>query len=49
MVLYCELISHRGSWKINAAGCRALAQCSSGAVASLLAPSAPAAQQQCVA
>lgn len=36
-MLYCELISHRGSWAINAAGCRALAECSIAATTMLLA------------
>lgn len=40
VLLYCELISHRGSWKINAGGCRALAESSAAAAATLLSPSA---------
>lgn len=46
VVLYCELISHRGSWQINAAGCRALAESSASAAAALLSSSAPAALQR---
>lgn len=36
IVLYCELISHRGSWSINAGGCRALAECSLAATTALV-------------
>jgi hypothetical protein len=36
VVLYCELISHRGSWVINKSGCRALADCTARAATVLL-------------
>lgn len=49
VVLYCELISHRGSWRINAAGCRALAESSTAATAALLSSGgAPGPMQRCV-
>lgn len=49
VVLYCELISHRGSWRINAAGCRALADSSMSAAAALLSSGgAPGPLQRCV-
>lgn len=49
VVLYCELISHRGSWRINAAGCRALAESSAAATAALLSSGgAPGPMQRCV-
>ena len=50
VVLYCELISHRGSWRINAAGCRALAESSAAAAGALLSGSggAPGALQRWV-
>lgn len=46
VVLYCELISHRGAWSINAGGCRGLAESGSAAAAALLSRGTqPAAQQ----
>lgn len=47
VVLYCELISHRGSWRVNAAGCRALAESSAAATTTLLSPGAPQSLQRC--
>ena len=49
VLLYCEVISHRGSWGISASGCRALAESSAAAAAALLSPAAPAAMQRWVA
>ncbi|KAL4423876.1 hypothetical protein ABPG75_001177 [Micractinium tetrahymenae] len=46
VVLYCELISHRGSWAVNAAGCRALAECSIAATTMLLSREARPALQR---
>lgn len=46
IVLYCELISHRGSWAVNAAGCRALAECSIAATTMLLSREARQALQR---
>jgi hypothetical protein len=46
VLLYCELISHRGCWGVNAGGCRALAGAAGAAAATLLSPRADAAAQR---